>query len=140
MSATGAVLVDSGFLVALGVQSDPRHPRARAFLRQYRGRYLVPSPVVVETCYFLSSVAKVRLLDWLTGTQCEVLEVPTAAFPEVASIIGRYSDMDPDFTDAALVWLAGKHDCAEVLTVDRRDFSAFRIGGRRKFRIVDWDR
>ena len=48
--------------------------------------------------------------------------------------------MDPDFTDAALVWLAGKHDCADVLTVGRREFSAFRIGARRKFRIVDWDR
>jgi predicted nucleic acid-binding protein len=40
------VLVDTGFLVALGIQRDPRHSAARDFLAGYRGELLVPAPVI----------------------------------------------------------------------------------------------
>ncbi|MDA8110584.1 MAG: PIN domain-containing protein [Betaproteobacteria bacterium] len=132
------VLADSGFLVALGIERDPRHRAAREFLDSYRGALLVPAPAISESCYFLSTAGKVRLLQWVRKTPRRVLEVPAYAYPEVGEILARYADLDPDFTDAAIVWLAEATGCRSILTVDVRDFSTFRLKRGRRFELVKW--
>lgn len=132
------VLVDSGFLVALGIERDPRHSAAREFLNSYVGNLLVPEPVVAETCYFLSTAGKVRLLDWVRELPRMLLDVPAHAYPDVGAILARYADLDPDFADAAIVWLAEKTGCRTILTVDVRDFSTFRLARGRRFELVKW--
>jgi predicted nucleic acid-binding protein len=132
------VLADSGFLVALGIERDPRHRAARVFLDNYTGELLVPAPVVSESCYFLSTAGKVRLLDWLRKPPCKVLDLPVSAYPAVGEILARYADLDPDFTDAAIVWLAEKSGHRAILTVDVRDFSVFRPGKGKRFELVKW--
>ncbi len=132
------VLVDAGFLVALGIARDPRHQVAREFLENYTGDLLVPAPVVGETCYFLSTTGKVRLLDWLSGPQCKVLDLPAVAYGEVGDILARYAALDPDFTEAAVVWFAQETGCRAVLTVDVRDFNVFRVGKNKRFEVVEW--
>jgi uncharacterized protein len=133
------VLVDTGFLVALGIERDPRHRAARRFLMRYAGELLVPAPVVTETCYFLSTAGKVRLLDWLTQPRHKVLDLPETAYVDVGRILVRYADLDPDFTDAAIVWLAQDSGCRAILTVDVRDFSTFRMVRGRRFELVKWE-
>ncbi len=132
------VLVDSGFLVALGIESDPRHRAARDFLDSYVGLLLVPAPVVTETCYFLSTAGKVRLLDWLRKLPRRVLDLPVYAYPKVSETLTRYAELKPDFTDAAIVWLAEDTGCRAVLTVDVRDFSTFRLTKGKGFELVRW--
>lgn len=133
-----SVLADSGFLVALGIQRDPRHQAAKAFLAGYKGEIVVPAPVVVESCYFLSTAGKIRLLDWLAKGPRRVAEIPATAYAGIGEILARYSELDPDFTDAAIVWLAGQTGCRAVLTVDTRDFSIYRVKGRKRFEVVKW--
>ncbi len=130
--------MDSGFLVALGIERDPRHRAARAFLDGYVGELLVPAPVVTETCYFLSTAGKVRMLDWLRKFPRKVLDLPVYAYPEVGEILARYAGLDPDFADAAIVWLAEKTGCRSILTVDVRDFSVFRLAKGKRFELVEW--
>jgi uncharacterized protein len=132
------VLADSGFLVALGIERDPRHGAALEFLDVYAGALLVPSPVVVETCFFLSEPGKVRLLDWLGKPPRKVLELPASAYPELRETLAKYADLDPDFTDAAIVWLAEKTGCRAILTTDLRDFGAFRLRKSRRFELIEW--
>lgn len=132
------VLVESGFLVALGIERDPRHRAARDFLDNYVGELLVPAPVVTETCYFLSTAGKVRLLDWLRKLPRKVLDLPVYAYPEVGEILARYAELDPGFTDAAIVWHAEKTGCRAILTVDVRDFSTFRLAKGKRFELVKW--
>jgi len=132
------VLADSGFLVALGIERDPRHRAARDFIDKYVGELLVAAPVVSETCYFLSTIGKVRMLDWLRKFPRKVLEVPTRAYPDVGEILARYAQLNPDFTDAAVVWLADATGCREILTVDVRDFSVFRTRKGKRFELVEW--
>ncbi len=132
------VLADSGFLVALGVERDPRHRAARDFLDNYVGELLVPAPVVSESCYFLSTAGKVRLLNWLRKLPRKVLDLPIYAYPEVGEILARYAQLDPDFTDAAIVWLADNTGCRSILTVDVRDFSVLRPGKGKRFELVKW--
>lgn len=133
-----AVIADSGFLVALGIRRDPRHGAAKEFLAGYKGEIIVPAPVVVETCFFLSTVAKVSLLDWLDSGPIRIAEMPSPAYAEIGAILARYADLDPDFTDGAIVWLADKLGCRAVLTVDTRDFGVYRLKGGKRFEIVRW--
>jgi predicted nucleic acid-binding protein len=133
-----AVLADSGFLVALGIQRDPRHQAARTFLAGYKGEIIVPGPVVVEACYFLSAAGKIRLLDWMAKGGAKIADLPNEAYAEIGAIIARYADLEPDFTDAAIVWLADKTACRAILTVDTRDFGIYRLKGSKRFEVVKW--
>ena len=133
-----AVIADSGFLVALGIRSDPRHAAAREFLQGYAGEIIVPSPVVVESCFFFSAAAKVSLIDWLGKGPVRVEELPQQAYAEIGPIIARYASLDPDFADASIVWLADKIGCRGILTVDTRDFGVYRLKGGKRFELVRW--
>ena len=46
---------------------------------------------------------------------------------------GAWEREKPDFTDTALVALAGKYDITQILTVDQRDFSVYRLPKGRQF-------
>jgi predicted nucleic acid-binding protein len=133
-----SAIADSGFLVALGIQRDPRHTAATSFLRRHKGDLFVPAPVVVESCYFLSTTAKIRLIDWLARGHGKLIELGADAYPEIAAILARYAELDPDFTDAAVVWLAGKIGCRAVLTVDQRDFDVYRLKSGKRFEVIKW--
>ncbi len=132
------VLADSGYLVALGIRRDPRHQAAKAFLAAYKGEILVPGPVVVESCYFLSTAAKVRLLDWLAKGGGKVVDLPSNSYAGIGAIIARYAGLTPDFVDGAIVWLADQIDCRAILTVDIRDFGIYRLKGGKRFEVVNW--
>ena len=132
------LVVDTGFLVALYRRRDAFHADALAFLRENQAPLVTASAVVVETCYFLHTRAKVELLDWIAKGGLTVAEVPVEAYPDLGRLLARYSALDLDLTDVALVWLAellGEH---RVLTVDERDFAAFRLKGKKRFELVQW--
>lgn len=133
-----AVIADSGFVVALGIRRDPRHTAAKAFLAGYKGQIIVPAPVVVESCFFFSTAAKVALFDWLGRGPAKVAELPAQAYAEIGTILTRYAALDPDFTDAAIVWLADGIGCRGILTMDTRDFGVYRLKGGKRFEIVKW--
>jgi predicted nucleic acid-binding protein len=133
-----AVLADTGFLVALGIQRDPRHQAAKSFLAKYKGEIIVAAPVVVESCYFLSVAGKMRLMDWIAKGGVRLAELPIAAYADIGMIIGRFADLEPDFTDAAIVWLAQKTACRAILTVDARDFGIYRLKNGKRFELVKW--
>lgn len=132
------LLVDSGYLIALGRTQDSLHPKADRFLSTFRGALLTVSAVIVETCFFLDASAKARLLEWVAQGSLSVVEVPPAAYSDVAATIRKYSDREVDFADAALVWLAEQSGVRGILTVDRRDFSTLRLKGGRRFRLIAW--
>jgi uncharacterized protein len=49
--------------------------------------------------------------------------------------MNRYADCPMDFADATLVVLAEDLGTNVVLTTDQRDFSIYRIAGRKQFKI-----
>jgi predicted nucleic acid-binding protein len=132
------LVVDTGFLVALYRRRDALHANALAFLRENQAPLVTASGVVIETCYFLHTRAKIELLDWIARGGLTVAEVPVEAYPYLGRLLARYAALDLDLTDVALVWLAellGEH---RILTVDERDFAALRLKGKRRFELVQW--
>jgi len=132
------LLVDTGFFVALYRRRDALHANAVAFLRTNRSALVSAAPVVVETCYFLDAAGKTAFLEWLAGGAVTIAEVPVEGYPALAGVLRKYRNLDIDFTDAALLWLAELLEVRAILTVDARDFAAFRLKGRRKFEPVPW--
>jgi predicted nucleic acid-binding protein len=47
----------------------------------------------------------------------------------------KYEDIPMDFADATLVSLAEEIDLSEILTLDRRGFSTYRMRGKTAFKI-----
>ena len=132
------ILVDTGFLVALGRSRDPLHGAARAYLERCTLGLATVSAVVVETCHFLRVDARRALLEWLSEGGPAVVEVPPEAYPELSATMERYRERDIDFADAALVWLAEQTGHRSVLTVDDADFRRFRLSGGARFDLVEW--
>ncbi|OGA26731.1 MAG: hypothetical protein A3I01_02770 [Betaproteobacteria bacterium RIFCSPLOWO2_02_FULL_65_24] len=132
------LIVDTGFLVAFGRASDPIHPKAVSFLRHYSGRLITVAAVIVEASFFLSTRSKQQLLEWIHAGGVAVMDVPVSAYPELAATIGKYSNRDIDFADAALVWLAEQSSVRSILTIDRADFEIYRLKTGKRFDLVSW--
>jgi uncharacterized protein len=134
------VLVDTGFLVALGRANDSLHAKADTYLKRFRGGLYTVSAVIAETCFHMDVRGKSALLDWAHRGSLAVVEVPVAAYPDLARTMEKYSDRNRqiDFADAALLWLAEESRIRDILTVDRRDFSAFRFRSGKRFELVEW--
>jgi predicted nucleic acid-binding protein len=131
-----SVVVDSGFLIGLFDESDALHGRCRAFLRDYRGRFLTTEAVLTETLALLSMPQQLRCLDWLgDASRAGLLEVDRESldFRAIEKLARKYADHPMDFADASVVLLATRTGLREILTPDRRDFAVYRMGGRTRF-------
>ena len=133
-----SLVVDTGFLVALYLRGDSLHKQAVQFLQGSRAPLLTVSPVVVEACHFLNIRGKVELLKWIEKGGLSVAELPIDAYPALVVSLEKYADLNIDLADAALIWLAELVGQFQILTVDQRDFTAFRMKGRKRFELVRW--
>ncbi|WP_286019295.1 PIN domain-containing protein [Candidatus Venteria ishoeyi] len=73
------------------------------------------------------------MLRWIERGAMTLYEVTVDDLPAIRAILEKYSNLEPDFTDAALVALAGKYEITKILTVDQRDFSVYRLPKGRQF-------
>jgi predicted nucleic acid-binding protein len=64
----------------------------------------------------------------------DMLQPPRIA--EAAALMKKYADTPMDFADATLVRAAEQLGIVEVLTLDRRGFSTYRMSKGRGFRLV----
>lgn len=138
-----SVVVDSGFLIALFDETDPLHGRCRAFLRDYRGRFLSTEAVLAEALALLSTAQQFRCLEWLgDASRAGLLEVDREPldFRSIEKLARKYADQPMDFADASVVLLATRTGVREILTADRRDFAVYRLAGRTRFIDVLADR
>ena len=131
-------LVDTGFLVALFRRNDRLRSAAREYLLENTHPLMTVTPVIVETCLFLSSRAKSDLLEWVVRGALSVADVPIDAFPEIQATFRKYADREINFADAALLWLGSVSGCRKILTVDARDFEVLRLKGNKRFEVVSW--
>jgi predicted nucleic acid-binding protein len=129
-----AAWVDTGFLVALFARNDPHHTSAVEFLANHQRLSLHSLwPVVTEAGFFLDTSGKMALLSWLECHGMILHDLGVADLPEIRATLFKYQNLAPDFTDAALVTLAGIHGINRIITVDIRDFSAYRLPNGRAF-------
>ena len=115
-------IADTGFLVAFWSRSDQHHLWARSLA--LRPPLLTCAPVITEAAYLIATPEP--LLRMLTeGDMAADFDLDAHA-PDLLRWLDKYADLDPGLADACVVRLAEITPRAEILTTDRRDFSAYR--------------
>lgn len=125
-------------MVALLRRADQHHARCVAALRRIRDPLGTVWPAVTEAMFLLSDRPDARsgLADKLAAGAISLLSLDRRDVPRIRELMEKYADLPMDFTDAALVRAAEREGIDTVFTTDRRDFSVYRLAGRRRFRIV----
>jgi uncharacterized protein len=135
-----SALVDTGAIVALVNAGDRRHAAAAEWFRNFRGLLLTTEAVVTETAYVLAGSPDHQraALMWIQRmVDAGLLRVePIVQHGRLADIVARYASLPCDYADASLIALAEDAGVAAIATVDQRDFSVYRIKGRKRFRIL----
>jgi predicted nucleic acid-binding protein len=73
---------------------------------------------------------------FLRSGAIQVASIDDEDLPALDALMARYSDRPMDFADATLVHLALRESLDLVFTVDNDDFETYRIGARKRFRLL----
>jgi uncharacterized protein len=125
--------------VALFDASDIAHRHYTELLAQSQWLLTTTWPCVVETCHFLGANATQRFLSWVSEGGVVVYPLDVSNLPDLADLMARYTQpprTEMDLADAALVWLAQDTNTLNVMTMDVRDFSRYRLPDGRSFEML----
>src|SRR5688572_4084715 len=133
------VLVDAGPLVAIASPRDQHHSICVEQLHDLRPPLISSWPVLAEVTWLirdepasLESLSQMAQQGWLELPALDVMKM-LAWFRRFHE---RYIKLAPQLADATLVYLAERERIDTVFTADRRDFSIYRIGRNRAFRLL----
>ena len=132
------VLLDTGPLVALLARNDAFHKPCTEQLRSIAAPLLTSWPVLVEADWLLRKhpVAIQQMLHWLNSGFIRVLPLGEESVIWIMSFLRKYQKLQPQLADASLVFLAEQQGLETVFTLDRGDFSTYRFGKNRSFRLL----
>jgi len=140
MSSLPDTLIDAGPLVAVLNRNDDYYGECVRLFRSLGKPFYTTLPVLGEAMYLLG-----KRMGWssqeglwkliLHGDL--ILEYPSPAeLVRMSELMSKYSDRPMDFADASLVALAERLSVDRVFTVDRRDFSTYRLHGKKPFTVI----
>jgi hypothetical protein len=132
------VLVDAGPLVALLDRADPAHETCVATLKTLREPLVTVWPAFTEAMYLLrpSWAGQKALWSRLETEALALVPLDETDAPRMRELMEKYRDLPMDLADAALVRVAERESHAQIFTLDRKHFSVYRPGRRRRFSIV----
>ena len=135
---TGQMLVDTGPIVAILLESDEHHKACVEQLRHIRGPLLTCWPVITEAAWLLRAYPRAirKLLSSFHGRPFELVPLGEADLPGIAAIVARYEGLRIQIADASLLHLANRERIDAMFTLDRRDFGVLRLAHGKKLRLI----
>ena len=129
-------LLDTGPWVALLDRSETKHLDCMKCFKTYTGSLYSTEAVLTEVLYLLnfSIKAQVAALDFVSKAAVELVPSSTESLIVCQNLMKKYADLPMDFADATLVSLAQETGIIDVITLDKKDFSIYRVG-KEIFRI-----
>ncbi len=133
-----SLLLDTGGLVTLLDRSQRDHAAFVELFERWQGAVVSTEAVLTEASHLLGPVAggRTACLDFFLAGGATLIPATRATLERCRALVETYADVPMDFADATLVVLAEDLDTNLILTTDRKDFSIYRIGGRRAFKLV----
>ena len=132
---TKGALLDTGVLVALYARDDPAHAGVVSWMASFRDALHTVEPVLTEAAYFLPARMRSIIADLAASGRLTLHHPDPAGYARMAALFRKYADIDPDWADLALVWLAESTGIARIATLEVADFSVYRIHGRKRFEL-----
>jgi uncharacterized protein len=132
------ILVDTGPLVALLHRKDASHRICTKAAKKIRADLVTCWPVITEAAWILRaySPAIQRLLQSIHQGVLRVLDLDAPAAGWIADFMKRHETLGAQLADASLVYLAEREGLETVFTLDRRDFSVYRLGDGRALHLL----
>jgi predicted nucleic acid-binding protein len=123
------ILVDTGPLVAMLSPEDPHHGACLEQVRHLHPPFLTCWPVLTEALWLLrrNPAGMQDLLRYFDTGLLRLAVLEAESIPWVARFLDRYSNLGAQLADAALVYLAEREGIDTIFTLDRRDFSVYRL-------------
>lgn len=126
-----ALIFDTGPLYASLDRKDRDYRRCRALIESTDEALVVPSPVLPEVDYLVSSrmgpAPMLALLRDIEAGAYVVQELQRPDYARVRELMDQYSDLDLGFVDASVMTLAERLGEPKVASLDRRHFSVVRL-------------
>lgn len=131
------LLLDTGALVSLLDRSQRRHAEFVAFFDSWTGQVVTTEAVLTESTHLLGRIVggAIACLDFVLSGGALLVPATANSIRRARELMNRYADCPMDFADATLVVLAEDLGTNLVMTTDQRDFSIYRIAGRKRFNI-----
>jgi hypothetical protein len=131
-------LIDTGAILALLHQDDRWHERCLAAFGELRVPLATSVAVLTEVFHLVGRGRHRMHAAWtfVRSGAVTVLPIGENDMAALQRLMTLYADRPMDLADATLVHLAEREALSTVFTVDHADFETYRIGGRRRFRIL----
>jgi hypothetical protein len=131
-------LIDAGAILALLDRNDRWHRVCVGAFQSLRLPLLTSEAVLTELFHLVGDSRHEMEAAWrlVRSGAIVMAAIEDSELGEVRALMSRYWDRPMDFADATLVHLAKREALSTILTVDHADFETYRIGGRRRFRVL----
>jgi predicted nucleic acid-binding protein len=132
------ILVDAGPLVAIADADDQHHAVCSAALKSIRLPLCTVWPVLAEAMHLLNDLPQGQDVVWEMVVRATVQIVPLGSddVPRIRELMRQYADLPMDLADAALIRVGERERIHEFFTIDRKDFSVYRMHGTLRPRIL----
>lgn len=132
------MLLDTGPLVAIISKHDASHQMCFDTLNTIAPPLLSCWPIITEAAWLLrhSSHALQQLFTMLEIGFVKLLPIDETSASWLGAFYQKYEDQKPQLADACLIYLAEQGRLNTVFTLDRRDFSIYRLSGQRALRLL----
>jgi len=132
------ILVDAGPLVALVDKADQNHLACVSVLKDLHQPLATVWPPLTEAMYHLAAFPKGQEAVWemLDRGDLRLLPLDRDDFARMRELMRKYADRSMDLADAALIRVAEREGIRRLFTVDRRDFSVYRLHERIRLSLI----
>lgn len=130
--------MDAGPLVALLAKRDAAHALCTDYFSRLRLAPVTTWPVLTEAAWMLRSIhgAVPHLFRLAFAGSIRVAHLDAAAFAWIPEFMARYASMGVQLADASLMYIAERDGHDTIFSLDRRDFSVYRLRSGRPLELV----
>ena len=123
------ILLDTGPIVALLDPRDREHARCRAVLKDLDEPLITTTPVLTEAFHLLPPGGRggANLRAFLRRGGAAVWFLDDGLLERCLDLMEQYADHPMDLADASLVAAAEAAKIRRIFTLDRNDFSTYRL-------------
>jgi predicted nucleic acid-binding protein len=132
------VLIDTGPLVAILSPKDTYHQICVDTLKQIQPPLITCWSVLTEAHYLLrnNKQAIQSLFTMIESDLLKVVELPQDSVLWLKNFALKYHDIGAQLADISLCYLAEVNNIDVIFTLDKKDFSIYRVKGNKSVTII----
>jgi len=111
---------------------DQHHVACIAALKTLREPLATVWPALTEAMYLLADfpIGQDAIWEMIGREALQLRPLDSKDVPRIRELMRKYANRPMDLADAALIRVAERDGLRKIFTVDRRDFSIYRLHGR----------